>query len=588
MTKKMMTFAAVFCCALAVFTACTKDNTPSGAETNIVGSWYGEVTDNTYVLWNYGTVWANTTFNADSTGHTVIYYLYDDILVAMEADAFTYTTNGNQLTMVMKENNKSITATYTAKDNTLTMKDAAREQTFAKTTDEMAKKFDEWNKKDDVIPVAQPCKHTVFIYGNAGGQMDDIIEGTWEATQTLLTDSTNVRVVCMYKYGKPSDNPNIKYAEPGDIVWFELSSKSDLTKIKEGGFQALGLAKEAQELKICNPNTLRFFMEFSSLLCPAEKYTLAIWGHGSGFNPRTDVPGKYDLSHPSPRRIQPLTGVIPDDWIADEEMDMHELRAAIQATGSHRLYTIFFHNCLMGNIESLSEIRDCADYIGASGHVLYGNGELLTAFVYGLIEKGNTEAAAASLFDEGVVQQWRQGYDQSGWNGDFKLMRTAKFDAVLDAVKRLTTRVTTLYPTQQLDIDSATTLVYRYTPVQVGTNEVTTPFYDIADYAHQLAKTTNDTELKTISDDLDRAFSEAIIAYRDLNYSVQYLEHYTLSVCVVDKEDYTTDFKATDSKYLCNYDEGYEQCAFHKYTGWGNWLRMNEQWMGMNPRCGGF
>ena len=42
-----------------------------------------------------------------------------------------------------------------------------------------------------------------------------------------------------------------------------------------------------------------------------------------------------------------------------------------------------------------------------------------------------------------------------------------------------------------------------------------------------------------------------------------------------------------DPSYLCNFSEGYEQCDFHKYTGWGNWLRINEQQLNHNPQCGG-
>ena len=38
---------------------------------------------------------------------------------------------------------------------------------------------------------------------------------------------------------------------------------------------------------------------------------------------------------------------------------------------------------------------------------------------------------------------------------------------------------------------------------------------------------------------------------------------------------------------LCRFDEGYEQCDFHKLTGWGNWLRMNQQRLVSNPESGG-
>ena len=103
--------------------------------------------------------------------------------------------------------------------------------------------------------------------------MDNAIEtGFWETIQKYLTDHNNVRVICMYKYGK--DEPDAgnpfkgKYAKPGDNVWFELTDKTDLNKIKENGLQAIGMGEEAKQLKICNPNTMRPLIPFT--MCQAS------------------------------------------------------------------------------------------------------------------------------------------------------------------------------------------------------------------------------------------------------------------------------------------------------------------------------
>ena len=42
---------------------------------------------------------------------------------------------------------------------------------------------------------------------------------------------------------------------------------------------------------------------------------------------------------------------------------MYELSTAIRDAGLNRLNTIFFHNCLMGNMETLTELRGLSDYI---------------------------------------------------------------------------------------------------------------------------------------------------------------------------------------------------------------------------------
>lgn len=585
MTRKLMTFAAVMSCTLVLFTACKNEVTPPVESGEIVGNWYGEVTGKTYALWNYGKVWQNTTFNADSTGRTEIYFFYDDVLLACEDDDFTYSTANGELTMVLKDKQRTIQTRYSVKDGQLKLDNDEMTLSLAKTTEQMGKNFDEWSKKDSLINVPQPCKHTVFVYGNASGGMDDFIElGFWEAGKEFITDSSNVRVICMYKYGKDEgEGETPKYGNPGDVVWFELNSQTDLTKIKDEGMQSLGLTKEAQELRLCNPNTVRFFMEISSLFCPAEQYSFVIWGHGSGFNPRNDVPGKYDLTHPAPHRAP--QGVIYDEWLNNEELDMYEFAAAIEATGLKKFNTIFFHNCLMGNMETLTQIRHYADYIAASAHILDSSGLLLSAFVEGLIKEGDAIKAAEIMFDKAYegANNWPSGYTLN--NGDFKLLRTDKLDAVLAAIKRLTDRLIALYPTKKTEIDEATEGVYGFV-YKTGLPPVENPFYDIENYALALRETTGDEEFATIYNDLHNAFNDAIVISRDVNNSrTVALEHYTLSVCLTTKKDYNADYLSS-GKYVSNFNTGYEQSEFHQLTGWGNWLNTNEQSVEKNPRCG--
>lgn len=580
MTKKIMTLAAVLCCGLVLFSSCNNDTNPPAEEGEITGNWYGNVTCKTYALWNYGPVWQNTVFNADGTGRTEIYFFFDNILLAREDDDFTYSTANDVLTMVLNDNKKTIQTRYTLQDNQLTLEDEVMTLSLAKTTEEMGKNFEQWSKKDSVIAVPQPCKHTVFVYGNASGGMDDVIEdGFWDEGKKFITDTTNVRVICMYKFGKDEEEAP-RYGNPGDVVWFELNSQTDLTKIKDEGLQSLGLSKEAQELKLCNPNIVRFFMEVSSLICPAQQYSFAIWGHGSGFNPRSDVPGKYDLAHPAPLRSP--KGVIYDEWNNNEELDMYEFAAAIEATGLKKFNTIYFHNCLMGNLETLTQIRRYADYLAVSAHILSSDGYILSAFIDGLIQEGDAVKAAHVMFDE-VGGQWEQGYPNM--NGDFKLLRADKLDAVLAVVKRLSERLIALYPTKKEQIDEATAAVYGFV-YKTGLPPVENPFYDIANYALALKETTGDEEFGTISADINKAFNDAIMVYRDVNESPTVaLEHYTLSVCLVTKEDYNADYLSS-GKYISNFNTGYEQSDFHKITGWGNWLNTNEQSLADNPRCG--
>ena len=419
--------------------------------------------------------------------------------------------------------------------------------------------------------------------------------GFWERAKEFLTDHNNVRVICFYKYGMDQSEYGKKfsgkYAEPGDIVWFELNDQTDLNKIKEEGFQAYGLGDLAKLLQICNPNTMRLFLECSSLLCPAEKYSLAIWGHGDGFSPTEDVPGKYQVEEIFQAQTR---GVMTDEWLKGEWMDMYEMYDAVKAAGIDRLNTLYFHNCFMGNIESLTQAREFADYIVASSHVLCSDGQILTEFVRGLVETGNAEEAVGLMFERSTPT-WQNGYmeesdENSPNNGDFKMIRMDKFDAIIDASKKLCDRIMALYPTQKDAIDRATRGVYRYSPVVRFEDiviEYVHAFYDIANYAQLLAKESGDTELKAISAAMDQAFKEAFVHYCDISNSKEHLDHYTLSVCLLNHDIYVNDFKSSNKLIEYNYNEGYEQCDFHKLTGWGNWLNMNQQSVDSNPETGG-
>ena len=483
-TKKLWMLAAilVIICGTSVFTSCSSDSDDnpvpeSGASGELVGQWYSDVSGATYAAWTYGKAWQQTELKADGTGVTNIYYLDGDVALAREHYSFTYTATDGLLTMDIAERNTKTTARYAVSDGKLTLTEGDHQLAMQKMDDAKAKDFDAWNRKDNLVNVPQPAHYTVFVYGNAGGTMDAIIEyGFWEKIQPLLKDHNNVRVVCFYKYGmKPTDEKNSypgKYAEPGDIVWFDLNDTTKLENIRNGGLQALGYEKEAQELKLCDPTTVSAFIQISSLVCPAEQYVFSIWGHGNGLIPMTDVPGKYE----DPAAAPATRGVIADEWNKHEELDMYELSAAIRSAGLSRLNTIFFHNCLMGNMETLTELRGLSDYIVASAHLLVSEGELLTEYVRGLLEKGNTEDAVAQMFER-VNPVWENSYHESeeqengqiveSWkNGDYKLIRTAKLDAIIDAAKRLADRLVALYPTQKEAIDRATQKVYRFfTPI---------------------------------------------------------------------------------------------------------------------------
>jgi hypothetical protein len=314
---------------------------------------------------------------------------------------------------------------------------------------------------------------------------------------------------------------------------------------------------------------------------------MGIWGHGSGFDAMYDVPGKYEV-----QQARATRGVMVDEWVDNEWMDMYELNDAMKAAGIEKFNTLMFHNCFMGNIETLTQARSFADYIFASAHILSSGGELMTEFIRGLAETGDAQKAGKLMFER-CTPEWQNSHvdvaKNDYANGDYKMIRTDKFEPIIDAAKQLCDRILALYPTQKEAIDRATKGVYRFQPIDAKKNEFIYPFFDIANYAQLLAKETDDAELKAISAAMDKAFDEAFVCYRDVNNSKEHLDHYTLSICLMSKLFYTFDYMTNvpELKALNNYNEGYEKCDFHKLTGWGNWLKTNEQYLDSNPQKGG-
>ena len=586
MKKILMTAAALtLMMTMMVLTACTSDNdnpTPQPTDGKaLVGTWVSDLTGKTHTMWTYGKAWNVWTFNSDSTGVSDLYFLVGDEPVAIQHQPFTYTAEDGKLVTVMDDGTWNWT--YQAVDGKLTIDyEGGSAMTFDKADAAQTTQYNEWSKRELLSVPGLQARYTVFVYGNAGGNMDDIIEeGFWKTLRPYLTDSTKVRVAVLYKYG---ENTSGQLTDDGDVVWFELNSETDLDSLHEEGLNALDMHTEAIATKLYDPNTIQQFIEFSSLFCPAEEYIFAIWGHGSGFDPTNDIPGKFTEESDDTR------GVIGDEWNNKEQLDMYELSQAIKSTGRAPLKAIFFHNCLMGNIESLTELRDVAEYIACSSHLLSSGGEMLAGFVKGLIEKDDVEDGFVSMLSD-VTPAWQNSYkddEDIAFNGDFKLLRTSELDGVLNVTRRLADRLVALYPTQQEAIDLATTQVYRFVADSDDPQKsYSCPFFDLQDYADKLAANTGDDELTAIAADMRTAFGKAIRQRADVNWSVQHLDHYSLSVCLYNQSDYNYDYIGNGKAFKSNICEGYEQSTFHKLTGWGNFLRINTCLPWGNPISGG-
>ena len=426
------------------------------------------------------------------------------------------------------------------------------------------------DNKDNPTPEPTPtpseelADYTLFVYGHTGGHMDEIIERVYKNVKPLLADQKKVRVLFFYKYGHHTkDYPFTgSYANEDEVLRFELTAETDLDKLRtEACFE------EKSQFQLYSQENLTAQLNWAAKTAPAKNYIVMLYGHGAGFNSRDDY---YKEPVASTR------AVLYDEGFKGRGMNMYEFKWAIEASDIKHPQMIYFHNCLMGNLESLTTLRNLTDYYVGSQHVLASMGQIIIEFVKGLLQTTDIEAATKQMFAH--LDEWKPLYSMGGvgnlCNGDLFFMKSLAIEEVNEQMDRLCSRIREIYPTQHEAIDRAACKVYQ--PYQGAT------LYDAADYADCLARETGDAQLQTISKDLRASFDKAFLARDHVNNRPDFLNAYTLSVTLVDKTTFAKELTdVTGDKFI--FGDSYMATSFHTNTGWGHWLAENNQKPDGNP-----
>lgn len=411
------------------------------------------------------------------------------------------------------------------------------------------------------------AEYSVLVYGNAGGGMDRIMESAFEKSIPVMT-SEKVRLAILYKYGKDSTMQTQddgtekmeytfsgKYADPGQLVFFELNNKTDLSQLREASVTW-------PDFELFDPACLAAALDTLKKRMPAKQYILIIYGHGGGFDENADYPKEWRKDVSGRRRA-----VLYDEWFRtgyrseSEGMNMYELTEALGETEIENLKAIFFHNCLMGNMETLDNIYPYADYLLTSMHALAGNSILLVELLKALYQNTDFEQAAMQMFKT-AVPSWREDYhsDDEDVNGDINLIKASEFPKLEPLFEKLAKRLIELYPTQKEAIDRAADKTYK---ICKSYN-----FFDALDYADKVAAETGDEQLKLIADDIRDTFRKVIIHSEGVHLNKEApLDNFTLSIVLTDKEGYN---KQTHWGYT--FANAYSFTGFDLMTNWGDWL----------------
>lgn len=418
------------------------------------------------------------------------------------------------------------------------------------------------------------ARYTVIIYGQNGGDMEESIEATMKDVRDVIGDEKDIRVLVVYKYGLDGKDFDGTMAYPGQLLFFELTRDTDLSSMKDSA----AIVKDS--IKFYDPDYLASVINYAHDSLPAQEYLFFLEAHGEGFSFESD----YPKSKRGSLAKQAVMSVMEDEWVTygeygyNESMTMEEFATGIKKSKIPHFKAILFHNCLMGNLESMQEIYPYADYVMVSEHSLMtSRGELMTEIVDILThdENGKFEEIVKGAFENRDVQvAWKTEYLPGEQNGDFQFLKAEKLANLTPIVKRLSSRLVTLYADEKVrpSIDLAADKCYRVADIYY--------LYDIRDYARKLAEETKDDSLVKISADLDNAFDSMTLARMEAHFAKDApLDHFSLSVVLVDSATYNSGMSFTKAKKR----DSYELTTFHKESGWGNWLNVNAHAPKGNP-----
>lgn len=421
------------------------------------------------------------------------------------------------------------------------------------------------------------ARYTVVVYGTSGGDMDSIIEGVYEQMRPLMK-SKDVRVFFTYKYGADSsfagydedDNLlktpfNGKYAEPGQLVAFEMTKDLDLDTIKDHARMA------GESIMMHDPGRLSSVLDYVADSLPAKDYVLVFWGHGQGLDFDVDFPEMH-ANQTALAKSQDLAAIMYDEWTFDLEtfwndgMNIYDIRWEIENSKIKHLTGLYFHNCLMGNFESLSEVYTFADYIVAAEHELASDGTLILNLIKELYKKDSFQDAVKASFDDSE-KHWKIDYKDAEENGDVSLLKSSEISSFFPIFKNIAKRLSDLYkdPEQKKIIDDA--VLYSYF---VGDRESNVFNADALHFVRLVAQQTEDDSLIAYAKELKQAFDRLVIKKIEAHYNEEYdIDSFSQSILLTPNFFYNG-----ETMWGYTRKEAYENTTFHKKTGWGEFLNV--------------
>lgn len=323
------------------------------------------------------------------------------------------------------------------------------------------------------------------------------------------------------------------------------------------------------DLKLYDPQNLTDFINWSKEQCPADEYILLLWNHGGAWVPSHDAPTNR--------------AVVYDDVLNKEGLTLDDLVKGIKDSGT-KMKMIYYDACLMGMVEVLSGLTECADYALAASHITPGIGGDYNSLMYHLNHSTNFEQAIKNYCYE-TVSHWGVLSDPL----DLTFVNLSKMDNLLGEIN-----VFSSYLEEMVQIAAK----YNEDPESMTTDEAGIystlltalnncyqydsgfPFYDIRHFSEILVNggfTSYTPKLVDISSRLNRALTEAILC-KQVNKTVLQSMNLSLGVTIVNTLVWDQ----------LGYEAAYPGLKFQQATGWGDWISINPYYPTGNPNPDSF
>jgi len=306
------------------------------------------------------------------------------------------------------------------------------------------------------VDLPEPVSYTVLIYMAADNSMESEVPYALEQIKSGMKKSGGTTVVFL---DSRENTPRL----------FEINNQGEEVPLKT-----------YPELNSANAETLKQVIADAKQLAPNSKYGLIMWSHAMGWLPANHSNALSVAKSNISGKIWPNTrycGADEHPGDGSTGMKMLEIDEMADVLPDNAFEYILFDVCLMGNIESLYQLRHSCNYLIASPtEVLAEASYNASGFPY--------ETVMPKLFgSKNELTEVCQSY-YGFYNGKSGVLRSASVSLIdtyqLDSLYRITQSILNGKLTEINTIDISTIQIYH-------TEKVPQVFFDLGGYIQQVA-----------------------------------------------------------------------------------------------------